>query len=89
MAKQRYREENERKFHVALQNRAREVVGRVRQYKSLDNAAKRIVQLMMNEGEVGWVGELYHAHTGMQLGTVRMSATGEIRVKYVWDWIGR
>lgn len=73
---------NERLIHVAFFNGRRMPIRRTRHYKSLDTAAKKAVQLMILEGKVGQVGEIYHAVTGLQFGTVKMTLKGQIIVDY-------
>jgi hypothetical protein len=73
---------SERHIHVAFFNSRRQPIRRTRHYKSLDTAAKRAVQLMILEGKVGQVGEIYHVLTGLQFGTVKMTLKGQIIVDY-------
>jgi hypothetical protein len=77
---------SERHIHVAFYNRKRDSVRRIRHYKYFDSAAKRAVQIVMTEGKVGEVCEIYHALTGMQYGTVKLSAKGQIMVEYI-QWV--
>jgi hypothetical protein len=73
----------ERLIHVTFWNRnKRALVRKTRQYKTLDTAARKAVQLMILEGKVGEIAELFHALTGLQFGTVHLSAKGNIVVNY-------
>lgn len=75
----------ERQFHVSFFDHNNNKVGRIRYYKELDTACRRIVQLMILDQDVGCIGEVYHAQTGLQYGTLRKTATGRIIVTYNED----
>lgn len=50
----------------------------------MTNASKKMLEVMMAEAKVGWVAEMYHAVTGMHLGSVKMNAKGTLIINYVW-----
>ena len=56
-----------------------------RRYVSLDNAVIRLTEFMVRDGYVGDVCELYHHGTGRQLGTIKISAKGLLRVDWEWE----
>lgn len=55
-----------------------------RRYASLDNAVIRLTEFMVRDGYVGDVCELYHHITGRQLGTIKISAKGNLKIN--WEW---
>lgn len=57
----------------------------VRHYGKLDTAVPRAVQLAMRVGEPRDVVELSHAHTGLQLGTVKLHVNGKLTTDWIWD----
>lgn len=65
-------------------HRSKEIV-RKTPYSRLDTAIPRTTQRMMTEGKVGDLAVVYHADTGLELGTVKMNARGELRSKWIWD----
>lgn len=56
-----------------------------RRYLRLDTAIPRITELMILGGEPGDVAEIAHAVTGMQIGTVRLRAGGNLITNWSWD----
>lgn len=68
---------------VATLHRKRKVV-KSRRYARIDTAIKRQSQLAVIEGEPKDVIEFSHAHTGLQIGTIRVGV-GEFKAEWVWD----
>lgn len=56
-----------------------------RRYSALDNAVVGCIRFMMSNGHVGDTCELYHKFTGNQLGTVTLSVTGKLIIKWSWE----
>lgn len=56
-----------------------------RRYASLDNAVIRLTEFMVRDGYVGDVCELYHHVTGRQLGTIKISAKGNLKINWEWE----
>lgn len=56
-----------------------------RRYVSLDNAVIRLTEFMVRDGYVGDVCELYHHVTGRQLGTIKVSAKGHLKINWEWE----
>jgi hypothetical protein len=56
-----------------------------RRFLRIDNAIPRMTQLAMQEGRVGDVVEMFHAVSGKQLGTVKLSANGHLKTWWVWE----
>lgn len=56
-----------------------------RRYVSLDNAVIRLTEFMVRDGYVGDVCELYHHVTGRQLGTIKISAKGNLKINWEWE----
>jgi hypothetical protein len=68
---------------IATLHRKRKVV-KSRRYARIDTAIKRQSQLAVIEGEPKDVIEFSHAHTGLQIGTIRVGV-GEFKAEWVWD----
>ena len=51
-----------------------------RRYSSMENAFTRMTNFMLQNGYVGDVCEIVHYNTGLQLGTIKMTATGHIKL---------
>lgn len=79
----------ERKFVGTIHRNSQQSSDRARnltrRYSTLDNAASRMTEFFIRNGYVGDVCELYHADTGKQLGTIRMSAKGTLITKWIWE----
>lgn len=56
-----------------------------RRYASLDNAVIRLTEFMVRDGYVGDVCELYHHITGRQLGTIKITAKGHLKINWEWE----
>ena len=56
-----------------------------RRYASLDNAVIRLTEFMVRDGYVGDVCELYHRVTGRQLGTIKVTANGRLKINWEWN----
>lgn len=56
-----------------------------RRYASLDNAVIRLTEFMVRDGYVGDVCELYHKVTGRQLGTIKITAKGHLKINWEWE----
>lgn len=56
-----------------------------RRYVSLDNAVIRLTEFMVRDGYVGDVCELHHHVTGRQLGTIKISAKGNLKINWEWE----
>lgn len=50
-----------------------------RRYSSVANAFMRMTSFMVINGYVGDVCEIAHVTSGMQLGTIKMTATGNLK----------
>lgn len=50
-----------------------------RKYSKVANAFNRMLGFMALSGYVGDVCEIYHVTSGMQLGTIKVSATGRLK----------
>lgn len=75
-----------RNTHVQrYQGRNHTPVGRKRCYLEPQNAAGGVTKLMMREGRVGEVAEVYHVITGLQIGTVKITASGRLITNFIWD----
>lgn len=68
---------------IATLHRKRKVV-KSRRYARIDTAIKRQSQLAVIEGEPKDVIEFSHAHTGLQIGTIKVGV-GEFKAEWVWD----
>ena len=55
-----------------------------RRYAKLDNAIPRYTQLLMQYGQPRDVVEFSHADTGLQIGTIKVNAVGELTTDYIW-----
>lgn len=55
-----------------------------RRYATLDNAVIGLTEFMVRNGYVGDVCELYHKVTGRQLGTIKITAKGHLKIN--WEW---
>ena len=51
-----------------------------RRYSSMENAFTRMTNFMLQNGYVGVVREIVHHNTWLQLGTIKMTATGHIKL---------
>lgn len=56
-----------------------------RRYLNVDNAVPRLTQLMVVEGKVGDICEIYHAVTGLQIGTIKMTSKGRLATDFPWS----
>lgn len=56
-----------------------------RRYSCLDNAIAGLTRFMLRHGYVGDVCEVYHHITGLQLGTLKITAKGNLKTNWVWD----
>jgi hypothetical protein len=56
----------------------------IRRYARIDTCIPRAVQMMLLDGKVGQVIEVSHSVTGMQIGTVKMTATGRLITEWIW-----
>ena len=56
-----------------------------RRYATLDNAVVRLTEFMVRNGYVGDVCELYHHITGRQLGTIKITANGRLKINWEWN----
>lgn len=68
---------------IATLHRKRKVV-KSRRYARIDTAIRRQSQLAVVEGEPKDVIEFSHAHTGLQIGTIRVGV-GEFKAEWLWD----
>ena len=68
---------------IATLHRKRKVV-KSRRYARIDTAIKRQSQLAVIAGEPKDVIEFSHAHTGLQIGTIKVGV-GEFKAEWVWD----
>lgn len=51
-----------------------------RRYSSVANAFMRMTSFMVQDGYVGDVCEIVHHTSGLQLGTIKVTATGRIKI---------
>ena len=56
-----------------------------RRYARLDNAIPRYTQLLMQYGQPRDVVEFSHADTGLQIGTIKVLAGGNMTTDWIWD----
>lgn len=56
-----------------------------RRYIRIDNAIPRSTQILMWSGQPRDVVEFSHADTGLQIGTIRVHAGGQLTTDYIWD----
>lgn len=61
--------------HAADRNR-----NLTRRYSSVQNAFMRMTSFMIENGYVGDVCEIVHYGSGLQLGTIKMTATGHLKL---------
>lgn len=53
-----------------------------RRYSSVANAFMRMTNFMVQDGYVGDVCEIVHNNSGLQLGTIKVTATGRIKISF-------
>ena len=79
----------ERNFVGVVHRAAQQISDRrrnlTRRYASLDNAVIRLTEFMVRDGYVGDVCELYHRVTGRQLGTIKVTANGRLKINWEWN----
>lgn len=56
-----------------------------RKYSSTDNAVVGMTRWMYQYGCVGDVCVIHHAITGLEIGTLKMTARGELKTKFIYD----
>ena len=56
-----------------------------RKYSSTDNAVIGMTRWMYQYGCVGDVCVIHHALRGLEIGTLKMTARGEIKTKFIYD----
>ena len=71
--------------HRAAQQTSDRTRNLTRRYATLDNAVVRLTEFMVRNGYVGDVCELYHRITGRQLGTIKITAKGYLKVTWLWE----
>lgn len=71
--------------HRAAQQMSDRKRNLTRRYATLDNAVVRLTEFMVRNGYVGDVCELYHHITGRQLGTIKITAKGHLKVTWLWE----
>jgi hypothetical protein len=71
--------------HRAAQQMSDRKRNLTRRYATLDNAVVRLTEFMVRDGYVGDVCELYHHVTGRQLGTIKITAKGHLKVTWLWE----
>ena len=71
--------------HRAAQQTSDRKRNLTRRYATLDNAVVRLTEFMVRDGYVGDVCELYHHVTGRQLGTIKITAKGHLKVTWLWE----
>lgn len=71
--------------HRAAQQMSDRKRNLTRRYATLDNAVVRLTEFMVRNGYVGDVCELYHHTTGRQLGTIKITAKGHLKVNWEWE----
>lgn len=69
---------------VATLHRKREAIWS-RRYSRLNTAIPRLTYHALEIGEPGDVMELYHAVTGLQIGTIRLKVGNKLEANWVWD----
>ena len=72
-------------IHRAAQQTSDRKRNLTRRYATLDNAVVRLTEFMVRDGYVGDVCELYHHVTGRQLGTIKITAKGHLKVTWLWE----
>lgn len=60
-----------------------------RHYARLNTAIRKACEIMLEDGEVGDLIEIFYKQTGLQIGTVRMTARGKVEMQYVDKWVFR
>ena len=53
-----------------------------RRYSTVANAFTRMTTFMLTDGYVSDVCEIVHNSSGMQLGTIKVTATGHIKIQF-------
>ncbi len=71
--------------HRAAQQTSDRKRNLTRRYATLDNAVVRLTEFMVRDGYVGDICELYHHVTGRQLGTIKITAKGYLKVTWLWE----
>lgn len=71
--------------HRAAQQMSDRKRNLTRRYATLDNAVVRLTEFMVRDGYVGDVCELYHHVAGRQLGTIKITAKGHLKVTWLWE----
>lgn len=56
-----------------------------RRYSTVANAFTRMTTFMLTDGYVGDVCEIVHHASGMQLGTIKVTATGHIKIQFTFE----
>lgn len=56
-----------------------------RKYSSSDNAVIGMTRWMYQYGHVGDVCVIHHSITGLEIGTLKMTARGELKTKFIYD----
>lgn len=56
-----------------------------RKYSSVDNAIIGMTRWMYQYGHVGDVCVIHHAITSLEIGTLKMTARGELKTKFIYD----
>lgn len=56
-----------------------------RKYSSTDNAIIGMTRWMYQYGCVGDICAIHHAITGLEIGTLKMTARGEVKTKFIYD----
>lgn len=54
-------------------------------YLKIDNAIPRLTFHLMRTGQPGDGVELSHAVTGLQIGTMKLSANNVLKSEWIWD----
>lgn len=52
---------------------------------SHETAIPRLTQFMLQQGRVDDVCQVFHSVTGLEIGTIRMTATGRLVTDWIWD----
>lgn len=68
--------------HRAAQQTSDRKRNLTRRYATLDNAVVRLTEFMVRNGYAGDVCELYHHITGRQLGTIKITAKGHLKINW-------
>jgi len=56
-----------------------------RRYSYLDTAIPAANRDLIRNGQAGDVAVVHHALTGLEIGTIRMLVSGELRSTWLWD----